>query len=305
VTSKLRGAILVDPHTNSLMIQAVRSDMERLIPLIKELDRPTPQILIESHIVETTNSTARKLGVQWGGLHTHSLAPDKTYWVAPGGSSGVGVAPGASGEVVDPSSGYMFNFPANLSDEVGMLLGFVMEDFYGDILTVQLQALQDQGKLNILSSPSITTLDNQEAIIESGKDVPFQTVEDGEVNIEFKKAVLSLKVTPHVIDRRTLKLTVKTKNDELDFSNTVAGNPTITTKSAETNVVLFDGQTTVIGGLSKKKSSKGESGVPGLKDIPYLGYLFKNKSNENENEELLIFITPHILAGGLEKNMEK
>ena len=91
------------------------------------------------------------------------------------------------------------------------------------LLSAQLTALQEEGKLNILSSPSITTLDNLTAMIESGRDVPFQTVEDGEVNIEYKKAVLSLKVTPHVIDSQTLKLSVKVNKDEVDFSNQVLG----------------------------------------------------------------------------------
>jgi type IV pilus assembly protein PilQ len=121
-------------------------------------------------------------------------------------------------------------------------------------------------------------------------------VEDGEVKIEYKKAVLSLKVTPHVIEGETLKLNIETSKDELDFSRTVAGNPTIVTKKAETKVILFDGQTTVIGGLNKETGSDTESGVPGLKDVPLLGWLFKGTEKSNKLEEVLIFITPHILA---------
>ncbi len=129
----------------------------------------------------------------------------------------------------------------------------------------------------------------------SGDEVPFQTVEDGEVKIEYKKAVLSLEVTPHVIDKDTLRLTIHTKKDELDFSRTVAGNPTVITKNAQTNVILFDGQTTVIGGLNKESQQKGDQGIPWLKDIPLFGYLFKGESKSKQMEEVLIFITPHIL----------
>jgi type IV pilus assembly protein PilQ len=163
------------------------------------------------------------------------------------------------------------------------------------LLNVQLSALQDQGKLNILSSPSITTLDNQTAYIESGQDIPFQTVEDGEVNIEYKKATLRLTVTPHVIDDKTLKMFINVHKDEPDFSQTVLGNPTIITKNAETNVIQFDGQTIVIGGLNKETTNDSKTGVPLLEDIPGLGYLFKRKSAKNGMEDLLIFITPHIL----------
>ena len=174
-----------------------------------------------------------------------------------------------------------------------------MGDF---LLSVQLSALQDQGKLHILSSPSITTQDNKMAFIESGQEVPYQSVEDGEVNVEYKDAVLRLEVIPSVIDGNTLKLDIKVNKDEPDFSRTVLGNPTIITKQAQTNVIQNDGQTIVIGGLSKESASRGNTGTPFLEDIPGLGYLFKRKSSADQMEELLIFITPHILkpksAGG-------
>jgi type IV pilus assembly protein PilQ len=140
-----------------------------------------------------------------------------------------------------------------------------------------------------------TTLDNLTAMIESGRDVPFQTVQDGEVNIEYKKAVLSLKVTPHVIDAQTLKLAVKVNKDEVDFSQSVLGNPTIITKQAETNVIQADGQTLVIGGLNKETTTDDRTGTPGLMDVPGLNWLFKRDGKSSAKEDLLIFITPTIL----------
>jgi len=303
---KALGSVMVDKHTNALIIQAINNDMENIIRLIEDLDKPTSQVLIEAHIVETTSDTARELGIQWGGLY-HGTSGSDNYWITPGVAQGgtvpgsplgdgygVGVAQG-SGGTVDPSSGYAVNFPVALTDGMGLSIGYVAEEVGKNILAVQLSALQKEGRLNILSSPSITTLDNQEAIIESGKEVPFQTISDGEVQIEFKKAVLSLRVTPHVINGQTLKLSINTHKDELDFSNQVQGNPTIITKSAQTTVMLYDGQTTVIGGLNKETASQSEAGVPWLKNIPILGYLFKSRSNTNTMEEVLIFITPHIL----------
>lgn len=265
--------------------------------LVRKIDIPAPQVLIEAHIVEATRQTAWELGVQWGGLYKTSLIRSTDTWLTPKAVSTLGSATDINTQLL-PSPGIGVNLPTTGSgtdESVGLNLGVIMQKAGSNILAVQLSSLQKDGRLRILSSPSITTLDNQSASIESGKEVPFQTVENGEVNVEFKKAVLSLKVTPHVIDEKTLKLAILTHKDELDFSNDVKGNPTIITKNAETNVVLFDGETTVIGGLSKESLSDSEAGVPGLKDIPLIGYLFKRKGNSNDLEEILIFITPHIL----------
>jgi type IV pilus assembly protein PilQ len=120
-------------------------------------------------------------------------------------------------------------------------------------------------------------------------------VDDNKVQIEYKKAVLRLEVTPHVIEGETLKMDIITNKDELDFTRTVSGNPTVITKKAETNVVLFDGQTTVIGGLNKQTDRDLDYGLPWLRNVPGLGYLFKGESRNRQMQELLIFITPHIL----------
>jgi type IV pilus assembly protein PilQ len=289
---KKTGSILVDEHTNSLIIQAIGSDMDRILAVTKKLDRPTPQVLIEAIIVEANKDVARELGVQWGGIYA-GKSGDKQAIVT-GQQGGVGaVTPDAS---VDVTSGSVINLPAQaLGGFNPMTLGLIYARAGEYLLSAQLSALQDQGKLHILSSPSITTLDNQTALIESGTDVPYQSVEDGEVKVEYKKAVLRLEVVPHVIDGDTLKLLVKVNKDEPDFSRTVGNNPTILTKKAETNVIQNDGQTIVIGGLSKESSSRNDTGTPFLEDIPGLGYLFKRKSSADQMEELLIFITPHIL----------
>jgi len=286
---KVLGSIMVDEHSNSIIIQAIRSDIVRIINLIEELDMPTPQILIEAHIVETTSETARELGVQWGGLNY--LGSGK--WITPGaGSTGVLGQPFSAG-AIDPTSGYAVNFPIT---GAGMNIGYITENVGKNILAIQLSALQTEGRLNILSSPSITTLDNQSAIFESGMEVPYQTeIEAGVYKTEFKKAVLSLEVTPNVIDEKTIKLKIKTNKDEVDPTS-VGDIPRIITKKAETNVILFDGQTMVIGGLSKESKADSKSSVPGLGDIPLLGWLFRVKKSEKTMEEVLIFITPHILG---------
>ena len=257
---KARGSVMVDSHTNSLIIQAIRSDIERMIPLIEELDRPTRQILIEAHIVETSRETARELGIQWGGLY--HKGDGNNYWITPGANSD-GITGQTLSTGVDPTSGMAVNFPAVAAGGTGFTLGYVAEEIGKSVLSVQLSALQKEGKINILSCPSITTLDNQVAKIESGRDIPYRTIDaEGNIVILFKKAVLNLEVTPYVIDEKTIKLEIQTKNDEVDFTRTVLGNPTILTKEAQTIVVLSDGETTVIVGLSKKTIVGSESGVP-------------------------------------------
>ena len=302
-SGKQTGSILVDEHTNSLIIQAVKNDMDRILAVIKNLDRPTSQVLIEAIIVEANKDVARELGIQWGGVYA-GKSGDKNAIVT-GQQSGLDSGVPLDGNLADADvrSGSVVNLPAAaLSGFNPTTLGLIYQRVGEYLLSAQLSALQDQGKLNILSSPSITTLDNQTALIESGQDVPFQSVEDGEVKVEYKKAVLSLRVSPHVIDGQTLKMYIKVNKDEPDFTRTVLGNPTIITKNAETNVIQNDGQTIVIGGLSKETSTRNKTGTPFLEDIPGLGYLFKRKSSADQFEELLIFITPHILkpkaAGG-------
>lgn len=293
------GAVMVDSHTNSLIVQAMESDIREIVDVVHKLDKATPQILIEAHIVEATQDTARELGIQWGGLY-HGTEAGRNYYITPGASTTGNVGTTVD-QAVAPEAGPVANFPvASLAEGIapqlpGFTIGLLSQEVGNYILNVQLSALEEEGKVNILSSPSITTLDNQTAVIESGKEVPYQTVEDKEVKIEYKKAVLSLEVTPHVIEGKTLKMTINTQKDELDFANAVGGNPAITTKKAQTTVILYNGQTTVIGGLSRENKSQTESGVPGLRDVPLLGWLFSGSAKEADLEDLLIFITPHIL----------
>ncbi len=368
---KSRGSIMVDKHSNALIIQAIPEDIDRIVPLIEALDQPTPQVLIEAHIVEANQDTARELGVEWGGL-AGIYSGNQNYWLAPGvtqsgvldnalrrelsqtrsgndtatstnnsqttrnsattvtGSDTAGSvttnrsqATNRSGTVSDnntstrttafnnevfggqesnrtyPASGTVSSFPAAVFPGVlgsgGLALGLVAEQVGRTLISMQLNALEEEGKLNILSRPSITTLDNKTAIFESGREVPYQTVEDNDVNIQWKKASLILEVTPHVIDGKTLKMHIRTNKDEIDFSNAVNGNPAIITKRADTNVILRDGQTTVIGGLSKQTGFDSATGIPWLKDAPLLGNLFKTEGGTKSKEEILIFITPHIL----------
>lgn len=281
------GSIQVNDHTNSLIIQATRDDMERIVPMISKIDKPTPQIRIEANIVETTRETARNLGIQWGGSYTNTIN-DTLYNIR--------------GTQTDSNYGVNFPIPDTTLGTAGGLasLGLTFWKVGGSILDVQLQALQSQGKLNILSTPSITTLDNQTAFTENGEKVPYVTIdEDGNREVEFEDAVLRLEITPHVIDGSNLKMKIVINKDEVDTTRDVQGNPFIIKKRTDTTLIVKDGETIVISGLSKTRESKGDQGVPWAKDVPVLGWLFKGEDRTSKLEEVLIFITPRILETGV------
>jgi len=163
-------------------------------------------------------------------------------------------------------------------------------------LDMQLSALENKGKGRILSMPKITTMNNKEALIESGREIPYQTTSSEGTKTEFKKATLSLKVTPHVSPDDFIRLEIEAKKDEADFANQLPNAPPpILTKHAKTEVLIKDGDTTVIGGLFKENTTESQASVPFFSKIPFLGWLFKSKANSSDGEELLIFITPKIL----------
>ncbi|MFW6271556.1 MAG: type IV pilus secretin PilQ [Desulfosalsimonas sp.] len=271
-----RGDISVDTGTNSLVLQASRYDLNRMEQVIRNLDKPRSQILIEANIVEANQETAKELGMRWSGRYLTSSGSFDDF--------------GIVGEPTQPQESF-------IDPESGLSLGLVAGRMAENVLYAQLQALQEDGELNILSSPSITTMDNQAAYTEHGERVPFETTDDeGRPEVEFEDAVLRLEVVPHIIDGRHLRMQIKVKNDEVDFTQTVDGNPVIRAKETETNLVVEDGETIVISGLSKQTVTDLNRGIPVLKNVPGLGWLFKGSEKGEEMEEFMIFITPSILG---------
>ncbi len=295
---KPRGSASIDQHSRSLIIRETEDNIGQLLALVRELDKPTAQILIEAHIIETTKDTARELGVQWGALTTNGVLGDHRVGLTPGSSPATYLNGALTYPATDATTiGQNINLGASAIKGIAPASIGLIANGNDMLLNAQLSALQRDGKLNILSSPSIATLDNSEAIIESGKSVPFQTFSDaGTPQITYKDATLNLTVVPHVISDRMIKLNIEAKKDEVDTANTVAGNPFITKKLAKTQLIVENNATVVLAGLSKETQSGSNTGVPGLKDLPGLGWLFKKDSTSQEFEELLIFITPKILT---------
>jgi type IV pilus assembly protein PilQ len=312
---KARGSVVMDPHTNALIIQAGTSDVRRLVKLVGRLDKPSAQVRLKANIVETTTETARALGIQWGGSYTRLPVGGKSsdsLLISPGGTSTYDATTGVLTRTptlgTGSSSGTGMNFaPQDFpSDGAGAAVSLAYGLVGGNMLEVQLSALQQDDKLKILSSPSITTLDNQVAFTENGARVPFVSVDkDGNREVKFEDAVLRLEITPHIIDDEHLKLKILVKKDEVDTTRTVEGNPFIIKKQTETTLISRDNETIVISGLTKKLSSENERGLPGVKDVPILGWLFKGQNTDDSNEEVLIFITPTILDRWKAEEMQK
>ena len=315
---RLRGWVRVDEHSSSVIIQATEADMNRLLPLLPNIDRPSFQIQIKCNIVETTKEMARNLGTQWGGAFQAPKASGGRggVTITPGGNTGTiassatnpnppltgGYTP-ATGNTGISGQGYGVNFPVTssaISSAGGLTsVGFLVGNIGSNILELQLNALQNDNRLRILSSPSITTLDNQKAFTENGTRVPYSTLDTSVVpptrTVKFEDVVLRLEITPHVIDGKNLKMTLIVKKDEVDPINNVEGNPYIIKKQTQTVLIVEDGETIVISGLTKQTIADSSVGVPGAKDIPGLGWLFKRQDLDRKMEEVLIFITPHIL----------
>ena len=271
------GSIKVDDHSNSLIISAIRDDLDRMMAIIEKIDKPTHQILIRANIVEATKSTARDLGVQWGGMYSGTL-DNRSLYVTPGGSAGTadpitGAYTPLSGAAGISGQGYGINFPAAAVGAAGGgALGVLFGTIGGNILELQLQALQKDGKINILSSPSITTLDNQTAYTENGERVPYVSTSTSTTgttqDVSFEDAVLRLEIKPHVIGDQYLKMDVLVRKNEVDTSRNVLGNPYIIKKETKTTLIVRDGETIVISGLTKQRTVDSESGLPWLKSMP-------------------------------------
>ncbi|MDH7492296.1 MAG: type IV pilus secretin PilQ [Candidatus Saccharicenans sp.] len=291
------GEIVIDERTNTLIISEVRDRMELLEKLIGVLDTPTPQVSIEARIVEATSTFIRNLGIQWGykgvidpfyGNQTAISFPNKI--LADGAMIPQGIVTKGIG---GPLGGYAINLPAPaFNTAVGFSFANVLDTFR---LDVALSALETSGNGRIISSPKVTTQNNQAAEIVQGRQIPVQTVANFTVTTRYVNAALELRATPQITAEGTIIMNIEIQNNAADFANLVNGIPPITTQSAKTTVMVPDGGTTVIGGIYRTEDSITRDRVPYLHSIPVLGTLFRSFARTKQNRELLIFITPRII----------
>jgi len=289
------ASILVDSRTNSLVIKDIVPVIAEMIALIQNLDRQTPQVLIEAKIVELDVDFERALGIQWGTAYNAGPATgNPTGMNFPGTATVGGAAQNVSGVAPAGVMNPVVNLPAAIDNSAGGALGFSLASITNSFrLDMQLSALEKKKHARILSSPRVATLNNQEAWIEQGEEVPYQTTSDEGTKTEFKDATLRLSVTPQINADRSIIMKIKV-NKDTPLQEITAG-IIIGKKEAVTAVLVNDGETAVIGGIYTNDEQESMGGVPWFMDIPGLGYLFKNQGKQKKRTELMIFITPRII----------
>jgi type IV pilus assembly protein PilQ len=288
-----RGAVQVDPRTNTLIITDLPDRLESASALIQALDRAQPQVEIEARIVKTTKTYARALGIQWGfsGRVNPELG-NATNMAFPNNGSLGGRATGSAA-----APGTAVNLPASagktpIATAVGLALGSVNGSFN---LDAALTAGEANGNVRLLSTPRVSTQNNVEAEIAQGVQIPYQTVSNNTVTTAFKDAALTLKVIPQITEAGTVIMKIAVDNGSV--GEIFNGVPSINTQRATTTVLVSDGQTTVIGGIYASENHNNTDRVPGLGSVPLIKWLFRRDSVSDENSELLIFITPRITKG--------
>jgi len=277
-----RGKIVADARDKKMIVTDIPSVVAEIRNLASLLDTPERQVLIEARIVEASATFSRDLGVNWG----------LTYNRVPGDDSGNKASIGGGGTLVGiPIS------PGQVTSGLVSGLTFGRVGFDKAVLDLRLAALETSGHGRIVSTPRITTLNGMEAEIAQGTEIPYLTTSDQGTKTEFKKAELSLKVTPEINPDGSILLDIEAKNDSrgANVSTGLGQAPAIDTKQATSKVLIRDGETTVIGGIFIQDRQESNAGVPFLKNVPVLGHLFKSTSVSEERRELLVFITPRIL----------
>jgi len=278
------GGISFDSRTNVLFLSDSKENIEKIKKLLSEIDIPIDQILIEARVVEVEKSALRELGVTQGVNPEGALLPNMIM----GNNNPIksGVVAGANGilnnGIINPAGA----------------LGFTLQKLPGGfLLDLELQALEAEGEAQVISAPKLTVLNHHEALIQQGAEVPYLSAAlNGATQVQFKKAVLSLKVTPEILSEGKILLNLQVNKDKVStISLKAEGTPVIDTREINTQVEVESGQTLVLGGIYEELETEDVRGIPVLKDLPGIGWLFRTKHKEEESSEMLIFITPKIL----------
>jgi type IV pilus assembly protein PilQ len=309
-----RGNISIDDRTNTLLLQDTADRLADIRRLVSTLDIPVKQVLIEARVVIVNDDFSRELGVRFGGAFVGNYGSDDgLMWL---GSSGLNSADDSRGPIISPDGPggvgvdgnsvatapvpdrYLVNLP--IANPAGKLAMTLLDSDY--VVDLEISAAQREGRGEVVSAPRVITANGKEAIIEQGQEIPYQeSASSGATTTSFKKAVLSLKVTPQVTpdDRIILDLTVSKDSVGENVPSATGGFvPSIDTREITTQVLVNDGQTVVLGGILETERRETVNKVPYLGDIPGLGVMFRSKSRTDDKDELLIFVTPKILREG-------
>jgi type IV pilus assembly protein PilQ len=308
-----RGSVGVDVRTNQLFVQDTAARLEDVRRLLQRIDVPVPQVLIEARIVEADDKFSRNLGIRLGGStgYPREVLGSGMYGslngigptVATGPGGAISVTPGVSGgagSVVTPSLTTGANFVNLPAAGIGGFspggIGLTLVNAsLSRVLSLELSALEQEGLGKIISSPRVVTADKVKAVIEQGTEIPYQqSTSSGATSVAFRKAVLKLEVTPQITPEGGIFLDVRVNKDSRGV-DTTAG-PAIDTKNVQTQVLVENGGTVVLGGIYEQLDRTTTTKIPFFGDLPYVGPLFRSTARINDRTELIIFITPRIVS---------
>jgi type IV pilus assembly protein PilQ len=292
-----RGSVSVDVRTNTLLVKDINSSLISVRRLLTELDIPVRQVLIESRVVVANDDFSKELGARFGVTSTDSNPTPSVGATTSGSLAGVTAA--ESGQFSLGAGGLNTNLP--VQNAAGTFALALAKLPLGTLLELELSAAQIEGRGEVVSSPRVITSDSHTARIEQGVEIPFFSVSDGQATLSFRKAVLSLEVTPQITpdDRVIMDLEVHrdTQGSLVTFGTANISAPTIDTRRVQSQLLVDNGQTVVLGGIYETTQTNSVTKVPFLGDIPILGQLFRTTRNVDNRSELLIFVTPKILQG--------
>lgn len=288
-----RGSVTVDERTNTLLIRDTQFSIDEAREVVNALDIPVKQVLIESRMVTVRDNVDEELGVRWGFTDTQSNGAI---------SGSIEGADSASSGVV-PSIDNRLNVNLPVSSTSAGRIGFQIAELVdGTILDLELSALESENKGEIIASPRITVANQHEAYIEQGTEIPYvQATSSGATSVEFKKAVLSLQVTPHITPDNRIILDLVVTQDTRGETVTTPTGPAVAidTQEIKTQVLVDNGETVVLGGIFQQTNTDDITKIPLFGDLPVVGNLFKNTSTVYQKRELLIFVTPKIVTESL------
>jgi type IV pilus assembly protein PilQ len=300
-----RGNITADNRTNVLIVKDIPKSVDDISAMVKRLDKPTPQVLISARIVQADNNFSKGLGIQWGGSfrnqsnsHLYGLSgvntAAATTAASPFSTTVTAGGPAQWSTTSIPSPSLAVNFPTNQAAGFGITLGRLGST--AAELDLSLDIGETTGSINVLSRPKVVTTDNKKATIKQGQKYPYIVRnQEGQLSTDLKDIDLQLDVTPRIAFDGSVNMEISVKRDALGSVKNSLGDPSIDNREATTEVLVKNGETTVIGGIIEESETDNIQKVPGLGDLPVIRYLFSSTEITKSKTELLIFITPQII----------
>ena len=298
-----RGSITAEDRTNVLIVKDIKKNVDAIYAMVRRLDKATPQVLIQARIVQADDDFTRGLGIQWGGSYRNQS--DRSHFGLSGvktgsatnlfGTTTSGTNQPSWSTTVSPTPSMAVNLGQNMGSGFGLTLGRLGGSIFD--LDLRIDVGENTGQAKVIARPKIVTLDNKKATIRQGEKYPYIVRDDdGNLSTELKDIELVLDVTPRIAFDGSINMEINVKRNAIGSTTNQLGDPSIASREVQTEVLVKDGETSVIGGIIEEEIHDNANKIPWLGDLPVVGYLFKGTKQTRNKKELLVFITPHVIA---------